>query len=226
MSANGFISGAEAAYIAELTDRDMNRVIDEHLVPDQLVRADSECRFARLAAAYAQFYFATDHIFAATVRRRVVAELTERVLARGDKDRIVALRLQGGLPKSVWVVKVDQGQSVDVSPFVENAVLRAAEVDRANASVEASDDVMDGTPVFKGTRVPLDVVTASLDNGIPFERVRASYAFLTPELAEAAAVYQLVHPCRGRRRSIAEVHPDWQVTEKRVVRVSRGWAAR
>ena len=41
-------------------------------------------------------------------------------------------------------------------------------------------ELVDGTPVFRGTRVPLDVVTASLDNGIPFERVQASYGFLTP----------------------------------------------
>ena len=79
-------------------------------------------------------------------------------------------------------------------------------------------ELVDGTPVFRGTRVPLDVVTASLDNGIPFERVQASYGFLTPALAEAASAYLLAHPGLGRR-SIAEVHPDWTIVEKRVVRL-------
>jgi uncharacterized protein (DUF433 family) len=223
MSVTVFVPSAEAAYIAELTDRDMNRVFDEHLVPDQLVRMDQGRRFARLASAFAHFYFTTDSIFAAALRRSVVTELTERVIVLGNKDRILAL--QGALAKSAWVVRVSHGQSVDVSPFVESAMLRARKVDQAEAVVETSDDVMDGTPVFRGTRVPLDMVTASLDNGIPFERVRASYEFLTPELVEAAKVYQLVHPRRGRRRSIAEVHPDWTVTEKRVVRPPRASAA-
>jgi len=79
-------------------------------------------------------------------------------------------------------------------------------------------ELVDGTPVFRGTRVPLDVVTASLDNGIPFERVQASYGFLTPALSEAASAYLLAHPALGRR-SIAEVHPDWTIVEKRVVRL-------
>lgn len=79
-------------------------------------------------------------------------------------------------------------------------------------------ELVDGTPVFRGTRVPLDVVTASLDNGIPFERVQASYGFLTPALGEAASAYLLAHPDLGRR-SIAEVHPDWTVVEKWVVRL-------
>lgn len=79
-------------------------------------------------------------------------------------------------------------------------------------------ELLDGTPVFAGTRVPVNVVTASLDKGIPFERVRASYAFLTPELVDAARAYQLAHPSGERRHSIAEVHPDWAVMEGRVVR--------
>lgn len=219
MSIPVFVSSAQAAYIAELTERDMNRVFDEHLVPDQLVRTDPGRRFARLAAAFARFYFATDGIFAAGLRRSVVAELTKRVIARGGRDRVLAL--QAELPKSAWMVKVSHGQAVDVAPFVESAMLRARTVDRAEAVVETSDDVMDGAPVFKGTRVPLDVVTASLAKGIPFKRVRASYEFLTPELAEAAKVYELVHPRRGRRRSIAEVHPDWVVSQRRVVRPPR-----
>ena len=214
-----FVSSAQAAYIAELTERDMNRVFDEHLVPDQLVWTDPGRRFARLAAAFARFYFTTDNIFAAGLRRTVVAELTERVIARGDRSRVLAL--QAGLPKSAWMVKVSHGQAVDVSPFVESSMLRARTVDWAEAVVETSDEVMDGAPVFKGTRVPLDVVTTSLAKGISFERVRASYEFLTPELAEAAKVYELVHPRRGRRRSIAEVHPDWVISQRRVVRPPR-----
>ncbi|MBC7603007.1 MAG: DUF433 domain-containing protein, partial [Ramlibacter sp.] len=172
-----------------------------------------------LASAFAHFYFTTEGIFAAALRRSVVTELTERVMVLGNEDRILAL--QEALGKSAWVVAVSYGQSVDVSPFVENAMLRARKVDQAEAVVETSDDVMSGTPVFKGTRVPLDVVTASLDKGISFERVRAAYEFLTPELVQAARVYQLVHPRKGRRRSIAEVHLDWKVVERRVVRLPR-----
>lgn len=87
--------------------------------------------------------------------------------------------------------------------------------------VDIDDEIMGGTPVFRGTRVPLDMVTDSLDRGIPFERLKASYPFLTPELADAVRAYQLAHPRSGRRPSIAEIHPDWTATEMRVVRPPR-----
>lgn len=215
MAATPFVSSAEAAYIAELSDRDMNRVFDERLVPDALLRATDGRRFARLAAAFAHFYFFTDGIYTAPLRRRVVAELTERVVARRNRDHVLAL--QEALKQPDWLVNVQFGQTVDVSPFVENAVKRARTVNEAEAAIQVSADVMGGLPVFAGTRVPIDIVTASLDKGIAMERVVDSYPFVTPKLVEAAKVYQLVHPRRGRRRSLGDTHPDWKVLETKVV---------
>jgi uncharacterized protein (DUF433 family) len=223
MASAVFVPSAEAAYIAELSDRDMNRVFDEHLVPDVLVRAEDGRRFARLASAFAHFYFVTDGIYAAPLRRRVVAELTERVVARRNREHVLAL--QEVLKRADWLVNVQFGQTVDVSSFVENAVKRARTVDEAEAAIQVSDDVMGGLPVFAGTRVPIDIVTASLDKGITMERVVDSYPFVTPKLVEAAKVYQLVHPRRGRRRSLGDSHPDWKVRETKVVQRPRARAA-
>ena len=214
-----YVPSAEAAYIAELSDRDMNRVFDEHLVPDVLMRAEDGRRFARLASAFAHFYFVTDGIYAAPLRRRVVAELTERVVARRNRDPVFAL--QEALKQADWRVNVQFGQVVDVSLFVEKAMERARAVDEAAAAIQVSNDVMGGLPVFTGTRVPIDMVTASLDKGIPMERVIDAYPFVTPKLVEAAKIYQLVHPRRGRRRSLGEVHPDWKVLEAKSVRLPR-----
>ncbi len=52
------IPTAEAAFIAGLSDRDMNRVADEHLMPDVLFEKNGGVRrFTRLSAAFAKFYF-------------------------------------------------------------------------------------------------------------------------------------------------------------------------
>jgi uncharacterized protein (DUF433 family) len=214
-----FVPSAEAAYIAELSDRDMNRVFDEHLVPDALVRSDGGRRFARLASAFARFYFATDNLFVAPLRRHVVSALTQRVVALGNSEHILAL--QGTMDRADWLVQVQFGQVVDVSSFVESAMARARQVDEAQAVIQVSDDVMGGMPVFAGTRVPLEMVTASLDKGISLERVVDAYPFVTPSLVEAARVYQLVHPRRGRRRSLGEANPGWKVRESTLVRPPR-----
>ena len=75
-------------------------------------------------------------------------------------------------------------------------------MDQAATLVESTDEVMEGMPVFKGTRVPRDVVTASLDKGIAFQRIRASYNFLTPEhyhhyALQYSAYAAVMDSCRG-----------------------------
>jgi hypothetical protein len=75
-----------------LSDCDIDRVFDERLVPEALVRAQDGRRFARFVSALARFHVVTDGVYVATVRRRVMTELTERVLARLNPDRVLALQ--------------------------------------------------------------------------------------------------------------------------------------
>lgn len=77
---------------------------------------------------------------------------------------------------------------------------------------------MDGAPVFAGTRVPIANILASLDAGIDMSRIRDSYPFLTKALVQAARAYERANPGTRRQRSIAEVHPDWMVIERGVLR--------
>lgn len=60
--------------------------------------------------------------------------------------------------------------------------------------VTSSPDVLSGEPVFAGTRVPVAAVIASLHAGIDFERLKASYQFLTDEHVQAAVEYTRTHP--------------------------------
>ena len=87
--------------------------------------------------------------------------------------------------------------------------------------VVSDPEIMDGRPVFAGSRVPIEHVLASLAAGIDMSRIRDSYPFLTEAHIKAAQVYQDTHPRRGRPLSIAEAHPDWKVVERRVVRRPR-----
>lgn len=212
---SNFVPSAEAAFIAALSDRDMNRVVDEHIVPAALVQAENGRRYARLAAAFARFYFGTESDYSANLRKRVLVELTQRVEQRADRDRVLSLQATRG--KVDWLVRLPHGQ-VDISSFVEDATARAQQVDNADALIHASPDIMDGLPVFAGTRVPIADVIASLDKGIHAKRVTASYPFLTDALISAARVYQQVHPRRGRPRRLADAQPGWSIKETRVLR--------
>jgi uncharacterized protein (DUF433 family) len=205
VSAHLYISTAKAAFIADLTDRQMNRVVDEQLIPEPLVVRQGNSRlFTLLGAAFAKFYFSTEDLLVASARRQVLAELTTRVSREKTRDEILTLRI----PESVsWKVHF-QFVSVDVQPFIHAALDRAREVAQAEALVATDAEVMGGTPVFAGSRVPLNVILNSLAKGIALDRLKMSYPFLTEAYIQAAAVYTSVHPPRGRPRRLAELNPE------------------
>jgi uncharacterized protein (DUF433 family) len=210
---------AEAAFIAGLSDRQMNRVVDEHLVPDVLVGQQGSTRlFTRLGAAFARFYFDTEDLLIAAARRQVLEELTSRVTRLPGKEAVLALAQVP--PELSWKV-VRCAVEIDVAPYVSTALVRAREVDQAQALITTDAQVMGGAPVFAGTRVPIDTVLASLDASVDLPRLQASFPFLTQAHVGAARVYAEVHPRRGRPRRLADVNPDAVRRSTRVVRAAR-----
>lgn len=210
-----FVPTAEAAFIAGLSDRDMNRVVDEHILPDVLVQSNNGRSFARLGAAFAGFYFSTEQQFVANLRREILRKLTLRLELRADKDLVFDL---APMPRDLdWCVDVPNAR-IDVTAFIRAALERVRKVERANSLVQEDPEVMGGLAVFSGTRVPIEIVNASMDRGIDKQRMVASYPFLTDEHIEAARVYTKIHPKRGRPRRMSETHPNWKVKSSRAVR--------
>lgn len=216
-----FIPTAEAAFIAGLTDRQMNRVVDEHLVPEALFQQRGNSRlFTRLGAAFAKFYFATEDLLIANARRQVLEVLVSRINTAAQKERehVFALVV---LDSVSWKVE-HKYVEVDVLPFLQDAFNRSREVEQAEALVTTDPEIMSGAPVFAGTRVPVEIVLASLGKGIDMDRLKASYPFLTEAHVQAAKVYEEVHPRRGRPRRLSEANPE---LPRRVTRVVRRAAA-
>jgi uncharacterized protein (DUF433 family) len=210
------VSTAEAAFIAGLTERQMNRMVDERLVPDSLVaQRDGMRRFTRLCAAFARFYFDTEDLLTAAARRQVVEELAQRVGRLQARDEVLAL---AWVPQDMSWKVARCAVEIDVTPYVATALVRAREVDQADALVSVDPEVLGGEPVFAGTRVPIDIVLASVDAGVDQQRLQGSYRFLTPAHLAAARVWREVHPRRGRPRRLAQEPPAMTPLSSRVVR--------
>ena len=214
-----FVPAAEAAFIAGLEDRDINRLVDERIVPASLLRVREGRRYSRLAAAFGTFYFATENALLADCRRKIVLELTRRIEALAERDAVISLTKITTLMD--WKVKLSFGL-VDVSSFIEEARVRSAQAEQAEVLVRAEPEVMGGVPCFSGTRVPIETVLGSLDAGVPMSELQDAYPFLTDESVQAARIYDKIHPKRGRpRRRLGEANPDWKRKDSRVVRSSR-----
>jgi uncharacterized protein (DUF433 family) len=216
MNTNLLIPTAEAAFIATLSDRHMNRVVDEQLMPGELFEQQGSARrFTRLSAAFAKFYFDDRSWLVASARRQVLDELTQRVGQLQTKDDVFALL---SLPDRFnWKV-ANFSVEVDMAPYVADVFSRVKDVNQAHALVTLSQDVMGGVAVFAGTRVPLDMVLGSIAAGVDMDRLKASYAFLTDAHIQAAQVYDEVHPRRGRPRRLADTNTTSLRRVNRVVR--------
>jgi len=219
MPASLFIPSAEAAFIAGLSDRQMHRVVDERLLPDSVFQQRGSARlFTRLGAGFAKFYFATEDLLMARARRQVLDELSARIDHLPMKDALLTLMQLDAIS---W--KVERSfVEVDVLPFLEQALQRVKQVEQADALVVTDPEILGGTPVFAGTRVPSEVVLGSLAAGIGLDRLQDSYPFLTEAHIESAQGFALVHPRRGRPRRLADLSPALEPRIMRVVRHAAG----
>ena len=82
--------------------------------------------------------------------------------------------------------------------------------------ISANPRVMGGTPVFAGSRVPIETVLASLAAGVDLEELKRSYPFLTLAHLEAARAYAQSNPRAAERTSHKAAPSAWKTKSRRV----------
>jgi uncharacterized protein (DUF433 family) len=78
---------------------------------------------------------------------------------------------------------------------VESQLKRLAHIERM---VVSDPEIMRGTPVFKGTRIPVDLVADMLSQGAAAEEILEGYPTLNSEKIAIAPLYMRAFPRRGR----------------------------
>jgi uncharacterized protein (DUF433 family) len=76
---------------------------------------------------------------------------------------------------------------------------------RVEEIVVSDPEIMRGTPVFKGTRIPVDLVADMLAQGATAEEILEGYSTLNKEKIAIAPLYMRAFPRRGRPS-----HRPWQ----------------
>jgi uncharacterized protein (DUF433 family) len=198
-----FVPQAEAAFIAGISSSQLDYIVDEHIVPNDLLDLKEPIRrYARLVAPLARFYFKTESTLVAAVRRDVINELFRRVQELRTPEPIWALT---DMPREFnWKVS-KPNIVIDPFCFFVEAYLNAKKVDLAEALVVEDDEIMGGLPCFAKSRVPISNVLGSLDEGMTLNEVRDHYFFLTEAHIAVARVYAEIHPQRGSPRRWGDV---------------------
>ena len=217
LTAGNAVSAAHVAFLAGVTDKEINRLVDEEVLPPTLVWREHGRRFAPLTAPLAQFYFQTSDELTRTMRRHVIEHITSRLAQRADFDNFLILSSRALHADFDWSLKTDFC-IIGLGKFVESVVQRATQLQQAEEYIVEDRDVLGGTPCFAGTRVPVANVVAASDDGVPFAELQQAYPFLTAPLLEDAKVYVKAHPRPGRPLRLPEAESAQVIVSRKVVR--------
>lgn len=199
----------EAAVVARVEVGDVNRVIDEHILPEDFVSRDDGRFVAVDACALISFYFDSANSLTAEARLSAIREMAER-LRRPHPNTLALLA-------DVWTVHA-AFLTIDLVPFVKRAMERLSRLRAAREMVVSDPGILSGTPVVRGTRVPVHDVAASVKAGVPRERILEAYPSLDADKIELAAIYAQANPVRGRPRELpkgARIVADRRVPRRR-----------
>ncbi len=205
------LTPTETAVVASVSVRDVNRVIDEKILPEALyaVGRDRTRRLFVDSCVFISFYFETSDRLTAEERSRTIStamqlrELPEWryfLAAKGDES----LRDDW----SDWIEHSceirEEFLTINLAPFLKRTRERLSRLFAARELVTEDPSILMGTPVIKGTRIPVYDIASSVSAGLPVKRIREAYPGLSNNDIELAALYAEANPPRGRPRRPAE----------------------
>jgi uncharacterized protein (DUF433 family) len=185
----------EAAAVAGVTVRDVNRVIDEHIVPERFYSVKGGRWLKSDACAFVRFYFVAEHKLTAHERTHVIYALST------------------AKPQS-WTYE-DAFLTVRLEPFFEATEAQHERLMQARDLVIEDPEILSGAPVIRGTRIPVYDVAASVAAGVGSDRLKEAYPGLNNTQIELASLYAEANPPRGRPKRVHSVPPGLRVALER-----------
>jgi uncharacterized protein (DUF433 family) len=195
------LTPSEVAVVAGVSVRDVHRMIDEHILPEALYSATQTRSFKSQACALISFYF--------QAANRLTAEERQRTITRASESTPEGQIIQ------------DEFLTIDLTSFHKEVEERMERLQAAEEIVVMDPEILSGTPVIRGTRVPVYDIAASVASGIPVERILAAYPSLKREQVELAALYVEANPQRGRPRPKTFLPSNAKVVTKRIRVISK-----
>lgn len=208
------LTPAEAAVVASVTVRDINRMIDERILPERWYQSEGGRRVHVNACPFVGFYVRAAKALTAEERASLINRLSDRMDTKAFRSWRGHWRKHSR--PADWTIE-DGFLTVSLWEFAASADDRHARLEEARVLVSEDPDVLGGTPVVRGTRIPVHDVAASVAAGLSKERIRAAYPALDDRMIELAAIYAEATPVRGRPRSIAATMPDSAIVAERKV---------
>jgi uncharacterized protein (DUF433 family) len=187
-AATDYLTPTEAAVVSRVSDRNAYRAIEEKILPDSLYRVGEtgSRQFKVEACIFLSFYFKMAKRLSAEERLRIISIACKQLLESPENDF-----------EKEWQIR-QEFLSIDLAPFLRGVREQMAKLTKARASITIDPEILSGTPVLRGTRIPAYDVAFLVRAGEPVERILEDYPSLTAETLELARIYAEAAPARGR----------------------------
>jgi len=197
------LTTSEAAIAAGVSVPQIHRIIDEKILPEDLYSTTQMRTFRTDACILIAFYFETAELLTAQTRLRTIRNAMVHCGSWREWENCVV---------------EDHSITVHFSEIWKGVAERLGQLRKAHEMVVEDPEILSGTPVIKGTRVPVYDIAAAVDAGTPKERILKSYPSLKDWQVELASVYAKAVPPRGRprRTAPADRHNRGSITKKRL----------
>ena len=176
----------EAAIAAGVPVAKINRMIDKRILPKKLYRTSQNRTLRKDACLWIAFYFETEEVLTAAARVKAMRNAT------ADEHSWTELRH----------CKFEESRAVKVllSSIWEDVDRRLSQLRKAQEMVIEDPEILSGTPVIRGTRIPVHDVASLVDAGTSVQELMEMYPRLKPAQLELASIYAKASPQRGRPR--------------------------
>ncbi|HEV2961466.1 MAG TPA: DUF433 domain-containing protein [Candidatus Angelobacter sp.] len=193
---------AQASAVAKLPLKAVHKLIDERMIHPHRLRVGREVQ--RLLSKEQLIYL------------RLEAEGL-RLLPLAIR-REVAKAIEASPNAETLLLSGSRALAIQVKTARQEVKLELARLRKAQQMVVSDPEVMQGTPVFRGTRIPIDLVAEMIAQGASIEEILEGYPALDREKIELALFFTVAFPRRGRpsRRPWAKQRP-LRVTRRRRV---------
>lgn len=182
-------STGEAAELAETARRHIEKAIEEGVV--EVHRAAPP----RMASARPRRLLSEQGIYFVAFLKRCDVEFSKA------QKRLIWDRFRTTPPNRLLTARWRLSAGLDVRPgeLVRTVRERVQHYARARSRwIESNSAVMGGTPVIKGTRMPVYAVAGRIDHGETVEDIHRDNPDLKREAIEAALAYARANPFVGR----------------------------
>lgn len=186
------LTTTEAAVVAGVSVEDVNRAIDRKILPSTLYGTTEMRTVRRDACLWIAFWFETADLLTSAARQKVISE--------------GASRCPSWIELRTCKLKESRAIEVGFQSLWDEVDSRLKELAKAQEMVLEDPEILSGTPVIRGTRIPVYDVANLVTAQTPIQELKELYPRLSEEQFKLAQVFAKARPLRGRpkRKSLPE----------------------